>query len=234
MGQGIVISSYRSSLKEHLGDDSLTTPTLDDYILRSMWALSNNYKWYETEGRVGGISLGAGVETLTYPIPYEAVSGVYYKNPDTNKWDKLDFLDRDKFWPIRQTESDYWGTPRFYTVFGDLSGYTVDPADPITTVITIHFAPIPDRTHEVDIFFHRTLNNLTDQYTTSPLPRAAHELILYGAVYRGFIAKKDYNNAERIRNIEKDLKAEYVPPMAKGDSNNKQSRLVATSLRSYL
>lgn len=235
MGQGIVISSYRSEILAHLGFEAggLSNPILDDFTLRSMWELTNNYKWREVEGESGEITLTTSTDYLDYAIPYTAITGVFLKNPDTLQWEKLIYRSRDTFITNKIDDASAEGKPEFYWQSGDTSGYPADPAGAGTLVTRLYFQPVPDQDYTINIYFERQLTNLSDSYTMSPIPREAHELILYGAVYRGFVRLRDFNSAERMKSFQDHLLSRYVPQEAKEEKDRRHARLSFTPNRPY-
>lgn len=231
MGAGLIVSSLRSELREHLGDQmqSLSTPVLDDLILRSYWELQNNYKWRATEGQSGDVTLPAGSEYLDYTVPYTAITGIFLYDTNVEKWNKLEWKSRDEFQIARDGAEQM---PKYYWQTGDPEGYVTDPATQGTLVTRVYFNPIADQDYTINIFFERQLTDLNDSYTMSPFPREAHEMILYGAVYRGFLRLRDFNSYERMKAAQENLLAKYVPEEAKVEKDRRTAKVVL-SVRAY-
>lgn len=235
MSTGITISSFRTEVAEHLGDQSsqFGPNVLDDLILRSYWELQNNFKWRATELQSGDVTLPEGSEYLDYTVPYKAITGVFIYDANTQSWKKLDYVDRDEFYKRRHDAGVMDQMPTHYWQSGDPGNYANDPVLGDQLVTRLWFSPIPDEDYTLNIFFDSLLTDLSDTYTLSPLPKESHELILYGAVFRGFLRLRDFSSYERFKSVQESLLSRYVPETAKAETDWKNARVVFTPGRPY-
>lgn len=231
MPSGIVISAFRSGIRTHLGIQDVSEMPDSDCDLftnRSLWELQNNLKWKEVEGESGTVVLSATTRELVYPLPYEAITGVFLQDPDTNIYEQLKRTSFEGIYEGRDTDADAEGQPKEYFSGGDQQGYVADPALGGNTISRIVFDKAADVDYNLNIRFHRKLTDLSDAYTMAPFPAAAHEIILYGAVQRAWLSLGDYNRANAIEAVQSKLIAKYVPSEAiqERDSRYAQVRLI--------
>ena len=198
---GILLSALRSELREALGYDAIDLPDPDADLLlnRSWWQLQNILDLPASEVQTDFPTV-AGQQTYAYDTTgdIEAILSLSVLNPDTQIYDPLELTD-----PILSDENVSLNTssrkiPEKYFRFGE----------------SLFLVPIPDKIYTIRIRRRQIIADLTGAAYES-LPANLHEIILYGAVSRGFLRQRDFDSVERFEQKWKDLLQMTVPETSK-------------------
>lgn len=208
----IDLATLRTELREHLGlgdenDVSDSERTLDndacDLLLnRSYWNIQNKYPFREKEDTDETVATVEGTESYDLPTDSEAVRKISVLDDDSGQYTPLTRLSRDKFETERNTDSDNYGVPTGYLREGD------------------HFLlqPIPDDAYTIRITRWLTLDEVAS--SGPDIPIEWHEIILMGAVARGFMRLRDYAAMQGAFASQKILIAGIVPVEAKEEEDS--------------
>lgn len=208
---GLTLAKLEADLLTHLGVD-LTDFTngltdVDTLLNRSYWKVCDVYKFKEKESSVtfplvSGTSTYV-IATLTSPVIYDSIQSVAIEDLVTFAHTPLDMM------TIQEYESSYINV-------------TTENAKPTRYIrdgqnANIKFWQTPDNIYNVTVYYWKTLNDLV---SGGPLiPQSWHEVILFGAVYRGFYAFGDYNRAKKAKQVYLEMTEESTPVETKEKSN---------------
>lgn len=182
----IVLSDLRTELREHLGgldSSDLDNDACDLLLNRAFWEIMNKIPFRETE-QSATFTTTAGTAFYSTPSLFEAIRKLSIKDLDYESWEPLDRITIDTHEEELNTDSDARGKPTGYV--REDGGYRLQP--------------IPDDAYDMRIKYWVTLADLSDSNTTPSLPTVWHEIILFGAVFRGFRRFGDHIRAREFRN----------------------------------
>jgi len=189
----LTLAEFRADLRNHLGMDTIDLPTAstsvltgaDSLINRSFWNLAALLKFNVSESE-GSITTVDGTRSYDFGVDEEAVQRVIILDlDDEDNYDPLIKVDDWNMFPLRQDETT--GKPTHYARRN--------------TEFILH--PCPDDEYTIRFKYLQTLEDV--QTEGSGLPRQWDEVILYGAVYRGFLLRGDLNRAAQFQQIQANL-----------------------------
>ncbi len=197
----IDLDTLEDELRAHLGNVSTDELTQDEaYLLlnRSFWEILNKIPLRETEESATFTTV-EGEGYYSTPSLFEAIRGLSIKSEDSDQWFPLNRITMRTHEEELNTDSDARGMPDSY--YRERGGYRLQP--------------IPDDTYSMRVKYWVTLSEFSDSTTASTLPSVVDEIILMGAVYRGWFRLRDYAAARESRNHHIGLMNSYVPAEAK-------------------
>ena len=176
------LALLREDLRTSLGMDSteLDDTVTDRLLNRSWWEMQSAVRFSEGEGETT-LSLVDG--TREYAMPTSdimAIQSVILQEIDADTYNRLIRIDDWNMFPLRNDEDT--GLPTHYSRRDD----------------EFVFHPCPDDAYSVRIKYRKTLQDL--QTSGPEIPQEWHEVILWGAVSRGFDLRGDTNRAQIYRN----------------------------------
>ena len=219
---GIVTTNLETELRAHLGDLSTQELSSADALLllnRAYWELLDKIHFREKEASSDEVTV-AGQEDYDVPDPFEAVQLITIEDPDSHVWTPLNRLgdyafELDKDDGSVAAEDYLRGTPVSYMRYGS----------------KIKLRPMPDKVYNFKIKYWTTLDNLTNSVNLS-LPPSWHEVVLYGAVHRGYLRLRDFEAASEFKVMQDNLLASSQPVVAKEERDSHVVGLQAMG-RSY-
>lgn len=172
----------REDLRTHLGMDSTDLPDADaDRLLnRSWWALQSQLRFSEKDG-VFNFVTAAGTNSYSLPTDSDAIQKVILNIPDDPEWEPL-------------TKINDWN-------MFSLSANTEDEDFPT------HYSrrdssfilwPTPDDEYSVSVKYLKTLADI--ESSGPEAPQEWHEVVLWGAISRGFFARGDWARGTAAQN----------------------------------
>ncbi len=175
----------RGDLRSHLGMDTLD---LDDaaasrLLNRAYWELLDKFPFRDKETYS---TLPVVIGTASYTIDFaaiEAISKITIEDPETLKHKPLDKMSLDVYQQNFVNDESAYGRPTNYVRYGN----------------EIILYPTPDVAYVVDYYYAAQLSDLALESDSPSAPRNWHEIILLGAVYRGFLQLQDYERANAAR-----------------------------------
>lgn len=207
----LVLADLEQELEEHLGLDASdigqapwTIDRIDLLLNRSYWAIAYKTPFREKE-LTATFPTVAGVRLYAIPTPFEALRQLSVE--DLNDFSHL---------PIQRTTIfDY--EKRF---INDPTGVEQDKPLWYTREGTgIRLLPTPDNVYNITIKYWTSLADLSNSNNTPPIPQIWHEIILFGAVFRGFLRMGDYARAQAAKAHYKELWNEIEPVEAKEETD---------------
>lgn len=178
----LTLALLRTDLRDHLGKNTSSLPDADaDRLLnRSWWALASQLRFNERDA-VDAFTTVAGTEGYALPIDSDAVQRVRAKDPDTLDWHALTRIDDWSMFGRETDAEDHENFPTHYSRRG--------------TEFVLW--PIPDDAYDIEVKYLRTLDDI--QSSGPEAPQEWHEVILWGAVARGFFADGDWDRGTKAQ-----------------------------------
>lgn len=194
----LILSVLRTETREHLGvgdendlaDDSrsLKDAAVDRLLNRSFWEISDKFPFRLKEATTL-VNTVAGTRRYDMPAPYEALRapGITIEEDSVNgKHNPLE----------RMTKVVY------ESLYSDDSNTEALPTNYIREADSFILYPTPDDVYELTIAYNTPFDDLSDANDdpSDSVPRVWHEIILFGAVWRGWLR---YNNYIAHREFQK-------------------------------
>lgn len=199
----------RTDLRKSLGglDTTDLSNTEADLLLnKSFWEIMDKFPFREKQSTLT-FDYTDGVRLYTAPSPFEAVLKISISDPTDgadNKHKPLDRMTIDWYEQQYDPDDDQEGKPEFYMRYED--GFYVYPT--------------PDKTYNGVIWYNTTLADLSVANDVPVIPQVWHEIIGFGASWRGW---SDLGNLERVtfyRNLQVSLIESTSPVEAKEEEDS--------------
>ena len=197
---GISTSSLITELREHLGNLSVSELSDADALLhlnRSWWEILNKFPFREKE-LTATFSTVVGTRNYALPVPFDALRQLSIQDPDSGE---LTVLKRDTIFSHeeeRDVDSDSQGKPERYVREDSM----------------FRLKPTPDQEYTIIIKYWTVLDDL-DTDENPAIPQEWHEIILFGAVWRGFLRLRDFSASNQYKIQQVALINSTVPVEAK-------------------
>ena len=204
---GMATNLLKSELLVHLGDSSLEDSIQELLLNRAWWAIQEELKLpnndiYTTFSTV----ISQSAYAITYPV--DAIYDLAYEDADTQTTVPIDEESKETYDKELSTDPTVEGKPEKYHVFGP----------------NLYIRPVPDAIYVVRIRRKEMLSDLTGSAAVATA-NSLHEVILLGAVHRGFLRQRDYNSADRIKREFESMLAKFVPTEVKNEANWKYAQV---------
>jgi hypothetical protein len=212
---GLSVDQIDAELVELLGiDDDDATPTRRMlWINRSFWEITAKFEFREKEGTTSFLTV-AGTNSYNMPVDSEALQSVAITQSDASNT-TLTRISKETYQNTYTSDYNLRGIPIHYYREGS----------------KIIFSPVPDDIYNIEIKYLKTLADLVDGGSVV-LPQEWHELILFGAAYRGFLVLNDKVSAEFYRNQQANLTASTIPTEAKEEKDSRFAAVDVVTRRS--
>jgi hypothetical protein len=176
----LTLALLRADLRDHLGKNSTNLPDADaDRLLnRTWWALASQLRFNERDA-TDTFTTVAGTESYAIPTDSEAIQRVTIQDLDATNWEPLIKIDDWNMFTLKDdTEQEF---PTHYARRGD----------------EFILWPNPDEAYEVRVKYLRTLDDI--QASGPETPQEWHEVILWGAIARGFFSFGDWDRGSKAQ-----------------------------------
>lgn len=213
----ISLPSLRTELLEHLGldEDDLdgetwSTDTIDLLLNRAFWELSYKFPFREKETIVS-FTTTEGTALYACPSPFEALKMLSIEDPDTFEHKQLEKISKSTY------ENKFVNNP---------DGSEEDmPNAYVRESGNIRLHPTPDDTYTITMKYDTTLADLGNSNQTLSIPQVWHEIILFGAVWRGLKRLGDHARAAEFRKDQLSLLGSLEPVENKEKVDNRYAGL---------
>ncbi len=207
------ISQMRSELRVHLGNidvGDLDNDAADLLINRSWWQVQNSLNFEELKAsRVITTSIGVNSYPIVPAVDQESIRSLSYS--DVNGQNVPIFpQDLEEYVAAYSSDTNLRGAPEKYIREGD----------------NIIIWPDPDDVYSITLYYLATLADWNDANPTISVPQSSHEIVLFGAVWRGWGRLGDINRMNSWQNTQVSLISGYVPSTAKDENAMQFARLV--------
>ena len=208
----IDLPALRKELREHLGVDEveLSNDDCDLLLNRAYWELLDKFPFREKEVSATFDTV-AGTLLYGVPSPFESLRQLSIENPDTNEHTYL------RKWDIREYEENFVDTV-------DARGF---PTNYVREGCNVKLFPTPDAAYKIIIKYNTVLDDLSDDNASSGLPHQWDEIILYGALWRGYLRFGDQLKSKQTQQMWGSLFAKLSPVEAKEEVDTHYAALNA-------
>lgn len=209
------LETLENELLAHLGlDASDFTNGLSDVDLllnRSWWDISDKFKFREKEASTTFVTV-AGTRQyicadIVSPSAFDSLRLLSIEDLVTFQHDPL----------LNMTLKVYEG------LYINNTTEQAKPTNYIRDGGNIILYPTPDKVYTLTLYYRSTLSDLA--VSGAPIPESWHEIILYGALWRGFARLGDYNRLNGAKKQWASLIESSSPIEAKEASNNPMAGL---------
>lgn len=175
------LAQLRQDLRDHLGVDEsdLIDADADRLLNRSWWPMAAQLRFNEKDAEFSFTTV-ASQQDYAFPSNSDAVERVVIKDPDTGSWEPLAKI--DDWTMFEKQDEDEDAVPSHYSRRGS----------------EFILWPVPDSAYEVRVKYQQTLVDL--QASGPGVPQEWHEVILWGAVSRGFFQLGDWARGKEAQN----------------------------------
>lgn len=193
------VQTLRDELREHLGvDDNDLPDTAADLLLnRAYWHLIDIYQFREKEVTATFDTI-IGTRSYDMPSPFEALRQLSILDQVTQKHKTLDKMTIFQYENSYIEGEDNYGVPTGYVREGCFA----------------RLFPTPDDIYTITIKYWTTLADLVAGNEPN-IPQSWHEILLYGAVWRGWLRLGDYARSNQIKMYQASLINDAVPVESK-------------------
>jgi len=188
-------------LRSHLGLDEDDLPDEDALLLlnRSYWELLDKFPFREKEV-TAAFSTTQSINLYAVPSPFEALKSLSIENPNDNKLTPLTRINQKEYDRKFVNNTDDEDFPQEY----------------YREKNCIKLWPTPDDAYTITIRYWTVLDDLVGATNeTAGLPQNWHEILFYGALWRGYLKIGDIVRSERIKNMHSNLINTTVPVESK-------------------
>lgn len=208
----IALESLRSELREHLGVDEveLDNDACDLLLNRAYWELLDKFPFREKEVSATFDTVD-GTLLYSMPSPFEALRQLSIENPDTYEHTYL------RKWDEREYEENYNSDE-------DSRGY---PTHYVREGCSVRLWPTPDDAYTITIKYLTVLEDLSDDNTDPGIPQTWHEVILFGALWRGYLRFGDHLRMRSTKDMWNQSLAGLKPTEAKEEADTHYAALQA-------
>lgn len=174
---GMTVDNLVEELRGHLGldEDELDDPAALLLLNRSYWDILNKFPMREKE-KVATFDTVDGTALYELPVPsFEAVRLV-----------SIEDLNDEQHTPLNRLTAF-----RYEQLYSNSTDTEAKPTDYLREDNCIRFYPTPDDAYTITIRYWANLDDLVAGISEPDIPREWHEVILFGAVWRGYAKLKD-------------------------------------------
>lgn len=187
----LTLQNFRDELRDHCGVSDAEWPnaTTDQLLNRSFWEIQDIYEFREEE-ETADIALVAGTSEYNIEVDQDSIESVRILDNNTDNWSAIQMEDDRQF---TQNTSDATYTrakPEYYVRRGN----------------KIIFRNVPDTAYTVRVHYRKSLGDVLSSGTG--IPQAWDEVVMYGAVWRGYAKLGDWNRKQ----MAKATQAELIQP----------------------
>jgi hypothetical protein len=212
---GLSLATLRTETLAELGIDSTDldssgTTNLDLLINQSWWEIMDKFNFHSKESSTTFATVASTRDynlatkiLASASVVFDALRYVSILNPDTDAHSRLNEISKDWY------ESNY---SEDTTLIDIPTAFLRDGG-----IIRLH--PTPDDAYTLTVYY---LTVLADVPSGGPdVPQSWHEIVKYGAVWRGHHRYRDYNSAQAVRNTQVGLIRSAMTDTAKEDTFKK-------------
>lgn len=195
------LAILRDELRNYLGQNStqLDDTSADRLLNLSWWAISAQLRFNEREA-TDSFTTTAGTDEYDIPVDTSAIQRVTIQGPDDTDWTPLIKIDDwNMFEKKDDEEQDY---PTHYSRRND----------------KFILWPNPNDEYDVRVKYLRTLDDI--QSSGPDAPQEWHEVILWGAVARGFFAVGDWTRGNQAQQQQ----ATYISQLDTQETKDREDR----------
>lgn len=196
----LTLQQMRDMVRKRLGVtiQEIDNVSVDLLLNMSFWDLLNRFPFRENETFVPFQTI-AGQRLYALPVSFEAIRTLGISTTDTLQHTDLQPMDNDEYEKVFNENVDMRAIPERYIRDGNC----------------IKLWPTPDKVYTLTLYYWIQLSDLTDINNNPRIPRNWHEIIVIGAVWRGWIDLNDWTRAQTVREFCENMINGIVPAESK-------------------
>jgi len=197
-------NSLRNALGTPVNHPKYDTTALDLLLNRAYWALLDSIEFREKEV-TGTFSTVASERFYDLPTSFDYLRHLSVTDPNSNGHIQLEQMTPAEYENNYNEDSSYEGIPTNYIREG----------------CGIRLYPTPDQVYTVTIKYAITLADLSTSNTNPGIPQVWHEIILYGAAWRGFLELGDIPRYQQYFGLCEAMMIKVKPTKHKEEEDNR-------------
>lgn len=184
----LTLQNFRDELREHCGVDSVEwpDPTTDQLLNRSFWEVQDLYEFREEDATVD-IAVVAGTSEYTLQADQDSIESVRILDNNSSEWDAIGFEDDRQFTENTSNNTSSRAKPTNYSRRGN----------------KIVFRNVPNASYTIRVHYRKSLGDVLTAGTG--IPKSWDEVVLYGAIWRGFAKLGDWNRKQQAKATQAEL-----------------------------
>lgn len=196
------LQNYRDEFRAHVGVDEydMDNTIVDRILNQSWWEIADTFNFREKEtSRM--YNTVAGTFSITAASDIEGLQQISIQDRNSSQHTLLE--------PMTLLT--------YETEFTDTTTSRGKPTHYVRRGSTIILYPTPDNVYEITEYYWKTLSDIAVGGVT--IPQSWNEVILYGAVQRGFARLGDYNRSRAAKGMQMEIMGtkETVPTKERTD-----------------
>lgn len=199
-----------SELREHLGldEDDLDDDAALLLLNRSYWSMLDKFPFREKEVTASFATVDA-TNLYAVPTPFDALRSLAIKNDDSDAYIPLKRMTQKEYDKIYVDNTSEEGFPEKY----------------YREKNCVKLWPTPDDAYTITIRYWTVLDDLDDPTGEPGVPQNWHEILLFGAIWRGYYRLGDVVRGERLKKLDATLINEAVPTESKEERDSEEAGL---------
>lgn len=184
------LQQFRDDLRDHCGiSTEWDDPTTDRLLNKSFWEVQDLYDFREEEATVD-INTIVGTSSYALQADQDSIQNVRILDNNSNEFSPLKYKEDEEFTAYLSNREDSQAKPEFYTRRGG----------------NIILDSTPNDVYTIRVHYKKSLGDILSNGTG--IPQAWDEVVLWGAIWRGYARLGDYNRKQQA----KATQAELVQP----------------------
>lgn len=203
------LTDLQDDLRDALGQDSDDLPDIkaNKLINRSWLEIQNNFNLREKDG-IFSILTVDGTFEYALETDHDSFERVTVRDPDSLVETPLDRNTVDEFAENYTQNTNARSKPTTYTPrLGQ----------------KLWLNPVPDTEYEITVYYKSILPDIT----SAVAPQKLYDIILYGAIWRGFFQDGDHNRGISAKSFQSSLIKDHRP---QEDKDEKDSRMAGVEV----
>jgi hypothetical protein len=198
------LTKLRADVRKGLALDATDLPNadVDSLLNRTYWEILEKFHIRETESSTT-FTTNQGQREYVLPPDFESLRISAIVDPDTLKHSKLDLFSVKEYEQVYNEDEAEEGFPTKYFRANE----------------SIILWPTPDDTYDIVIHYRQRLEDLADGNIDPMLPRSWQELLIFGAIFRGWLELNDYERANAMKAHYIGMLNSMVPQESKEESD---------------
>jgi len=206
----IPLSTLRTEVREALAVDATDMPdaVIDLLLNRTYWELLEKFHLRETESSTT-LTTNQGQREYILPPDFESLRISAIIDPETNQHYKLSMFSVKEYEQVQNDEVEHEAFPTNYFRARE----------------SLILWPTPDDVYTVILHYRQTLADLSNAAPDPNLPKSWQELLVFGAIFRGWLRVNDYDRANSMKAHYIGMINSMVPQESKEESDTSTAGL---------
>jgi hypothetical protein len=185
-----------------LTSGDMSPADVDSLLNRTYWEILEKFHIRETESATT-FTTNQGQREYVLPPDFESLRISAIVDPNTMQHSKLDLFSVKEYEQVYNESEEEQAFPTKYFRANE----------------SIILWPTPDDTYDIVIHYRQTLADLATGNPDPALPRSWQELLIFGAIFRGWLELNDYERANAMKAHYIGMLNSMVPQESKEESD---------------